>query len=61
MKIYLVTGHNSWTNKEVIRAFASETEASDFMIGLSNPCLHVVKYKKTVDLVNALLSKRMTK
>lgn len=54
-KLYLANGYNSWTNKELIKAFTTEKEASDFLEGLTNPHIRVIAYKSTLDLVNHLL------
>jgi len=54
-KIYIVNGYNSWTNKDIIRAFTSESEADKFIEGLTNPHIHIIGYKSTIELVNHLL------
>jgi hypothetical protein len=54
-KIYITKGYNSYTNKELIKAFSTEKEADSFMEGLTDPHLIVVKYKSTLDAVNFLL------
>ena len=55
MKIYIAKGYNSYTNKELVKAFKTENDADTFMNGLTNPHLIVVKYKSTLDAVNFLL------
>lgn len=54
-KIYIATGYNSWTNKELHRAFNSAQKADQFLNGLTNPHLVVMSYKSTAQLANALL------
>ena len=54
-RIFIATGYNSWTNKDVLRAFSSDNEANSFIEGLTNPKIQVFSYKSTLDLVNALL------
>lgn len=54
-KVYIASGYNSWTNKDVIRAFSSEKEADAFLNGLTNPHIQVMAYKSSTQLVNALL------
>jgi hypothetical protein len=55
MKIYIAKGYNSYTNKELVKAFKTESDADTFMGGLTNPHLIVVEYKSTLDAVNFLL------
>jgi hypothetical protein len=54
-KVYIAKGYNSWTNKELIRAFTNEAEADKFMENLTEPHITVMSYKSTVQLVNTLL------
>jgi len=54
-KIYITKGYNSYTNKELIKAFTSESESNAFIEGLTDPHVHIVKYKSTIELVNYLL------
>ena len=54
-KVYIANGYNSWTNKDIIRAFTSESEADKFIEGLTNPHIHIIGYKSTIELVNHLL------
>jgi len=55
-KLFIAKGYNSWTNKEILRAFKSEQEADAFINGLTDPHIHIMTYKNTTDLVNALLN-----
>jgi hypothetical protein len=55
MKLYIAKGYNSYTNKQLLKAFSSEAEASQFLHGLTDPKLEVMSYRSTVDLVNDLL------
>lgn len=54
-KIYVASGFNSWTNKQLTKAFLTEKEADSFLEGLTNPYLQVLTYKSTVDLLNQFL------
>ncbi len=54
-KVFIASGYNSWTSKDMIKAFTSESEADKFIEGLTNPHIHVIGYKSTIDLVNHLL------
>lgn len=53
--IYIATGYNSFTNKQLTRAFTTETEADQFLQGLTDPRLNVISYNSTAQLVNKLL------
>jgi hypothetical protein len=55
MKLYIAKGYNSYTNKQLLKAFSSEAEATQFLNGLTDPRLEVMSYRSTVDLVNDLL------
>ena len=56
-KIYIVRGYNSYAAHEVTKAFTTEKEAESFAEGLTNPYVHVVKYKSTIELVNYFLKR----
>lgn len=56
-KLYIASGYNSWTNKELIKAFTTEQDADKFLDGLTNPHMQIVGYKSTVDLMNHFLTK----
>lgn len=51
-KLYIAKGYNSWTNKELIKAFPTEQEADKFLEGLTDPRINIVSYKSTVQLLN---------
>lgn len=51
-KLYIATGYNSYTNKEIRQAFYSEAEADKFLDGLTDPRIQVIAYKSTVELIN---------
>jgi hypothetical protein len=55
MKIYIAKGYNSWTNHSLTKAFNSEAEANQFLIGLTDPKLEIKSYTSTINLVNDLL------
>jgi hypothetical protein len=54
-KLYIASGYNSYTNKEIRQAFNSEAEADKFLEGLTDPRIQVISYKSTVELINHLL------
>ncbi len=54
-KLYIASGYNSYTNKEIRQAFNSEVEADEFLEGLTDPRIQVVAYKSTVELINHLI------
>jgi hypothetical protein len=54
-KVFIAKGYNSWTNKEILKAFISEQEADAFIQGLTDPHIQVIGYKNTAQLVNTLL------
>ena len=56
-KVYIARGYNSWTSKELLRAFKTEKEAEGFIQGLTDPKIQIFSYKSTIDLVNSLLVK----
>jgi hypothetical protein len=55
-KLYLAHGYNSWTHRDLIRAFSNEEEAGAFMEGLTDPHLQVIAYQSSSQLVNILLA-----
>ena len=54
-KVFIASGYNSWTNKQLTRAFKNEDNADQFMQGLTNPHVQVIAYKNTVELINLFL------
>ena len=51
-KLFIAKGYNSYTNKELIKAFATEPEADKFLEGLTDPKINIMSYKSTVQLIN---------
>jgi hypothetical protein len=51
-KLYIAKGYNSYTNKELIKAFTTEQEADKFLEGLTDPKINIMSYKSTVQLIN---------
>jgi hypothetical protein len=51
-KLFIAKGYNSYTNQELIKAFATEQEADKFLEGLTDPRINIVSYKSTVQLLN---------
>ena len=54
-KIYIANGFNSWSNKEITKAFSNEDDARNFLEGLTDPKILLIPYKTSADLVNHLL------
>lgn len=54
--IYIAKGYNSWTNKESVRAFSTEKEAEQFICGLTDPKIQVIRYKSSTQLLNFLIA-----
>lgn len=54
-KIFIASGYDSWNNKKQLKAFSSMAEADAFLENLTDPHVHVIAYRSTVGLVNALL------
>jgi hypothetical protein len=51
-KLFIANGYNSYTNQELIKAFATEQEADKFLEGLTDPHITIMSYKSTVQLLN---------
>lgn len=54
-KAYIARGYNSYTNKELVKAFQTEQEANLYIEGLTDPHIQVIRYKTTIQLINILL------
>ena len=54
-KLFIASGYNSYTNKEMRKAFNNESEADQFMDGLTDPHIQVIAYKSTLELINHFL------
>lgn len=54
-KLYIARGYNSWANKPLIKAFNTESEADQYVQGLTDPHIQILAYKNTTQLVNYLL------
>jgi hypothetical protein len=54
-KLFIAKGYNSFTNKQLTQAFATEKEADSFLAGLTDPHIHIVAYKSTLELINHFL------
>lgn len=55
MKIYVGTGYNSYTHRQTQKIFKTRKEADDFVVGLTDPKVHMVSGKSFFDAVNKLL------
>jgi hypothetical protein len=51
-KLFIAKGYNSYTNQELIKAFATEQEADKFLEGLTDPHITIMSYKSTLQLIN---------
>ena len=54
-KLYIASGYNSFTNKDMRKAFNNENDADQFIDGLTDPHIQVITYKSTVELINYYL------
>lgn len=54
-KLFIAKGYNSYTNKELLKAFTTEQEADKFLEGLTDPHITIMSYKSTVQLMNHFL------
>lgn len=54
-KVYIASGLNPMSGKQLARAFQTEKQADAFINGLANPHVQVVAYKSTVELLNHFL------
>lgn len=55
VKVFIATGYNSWTNKQLTKAFLVPSEAEQFIQGLTNPSLNIFTAKSYIDLLNTFL------
>ena len=55
VKVFIATGYNSWTNKQLTKAFLVPSEAEQFIKGLTNPSLNIFTAKSYIDLLNTFL------
>lgn len=55
VKVFIATGYNSYTNKQLARAFLSPSDADQFLEGLTDPRLNTFTAKSYVDLLNEFL------
>ena len=54
-KLFIAKGYNSYTNKELLKAFTTEQEADKFLEGLTDPHITIMSYKSTIQLINHFL------
>lgn len=55
VKVFIATGYNSYTNKQLARAFLSPSDADQFLEGLTNPILSTFTANSYIDLLNEFL------
>ena len=54
-KLYIASGYNSFTDKDMRKAFNNENDADQFISGLTDSHIQVITYKSTVELINYYL------
>jgi hypothetical protein len=55
VKVFLASGYNSYTNKQLTRAFLVPTDAEQFLGGLTDPKFKSVMASSYIALINDLL------
>ena len=55
IKVFIANGYNSYTNKEITRAFLRPSEAEQFLEGLTNPKFKCVIADSYIEIINSLL------
>ena len=55
IKVIVANGYNSYTNKQLTRAFLVPTDAEQFLVGLTDPKFKTLTAKSYIDLINHLL------
>jgi hypothetical protein len=55
IKVIVANGYNSYTNKQLTRAFLVPTDAEQFLVGLTDPKVNILTAKSYIDLINDLL------
>jgi hypothetical protein len=55
VKVFLASGYNSYTNKQLTRAFLVPTDAEQFLQGLTDPKFKSVMASSYIALINDLL------
>jgi hypothetical protein len=54
-KLFIASGYDSFNNKDMRKAFNSESDANQYIDGLTDPHIQVISYKSTVELINYYL------
>jgi hypothetical protein len=52
VRVFLAKGYNSYTNKQLTRAFLVPTDAEQFLVGLTDPKVNILTAKSYIDLIN---------
>lgn len=55
VKVFLASGYNSYTNKQLTRAFLTPLDAEKFLVGLTDPKFKSVMASSYIALINDLL------
>jgi hypothetical protein len=55
VRVFLAKGYNSYTNKQLTRAFLVPTDAEQFLVGLTDPKFKTLTAKSYIDLINDVL------
>ena len=55
VKVFIATGYNSYTHKNIARAFLEPSKAESFLEGLTDPKLDALTAESYLDLLNIFL------
>lgn len=56
VKVFIATGYNSYTHKNMARAFLEPSKAESFLEGLTNPKFNTFTANSYIDLLNIFLT-----
>ena len=56
VKIFLASGYNSWTNREIVRVFRVPSDAEQFIQGLTDAKVYTLTGKDNFEAFNRALS-----
>ena len=55
VKVFIAQGYNSYTNKQLVKAFLVPTDAEQFLKGLTDPKFKSIIAKSYIDVLNMFL------
>lgn len=55
VKLYLITGYNSWNNKVIKKAFREPSKALDFSLSLTNSKMTILTNVDYIEILNDYL------